>query len=259
MNQAEFTGHSEKTDNKGGQPDYNRNKNGADPHRPNKFTKTVHKQEPDYTRPTLKLEPEARERILKRMKFLYGDDIAEAYLPELERYLKIYFAHKPQEMIDRYTAFDPENRFTEEDVILITYGDIFHGEERSPLATLANFCDSFLKGAINTLHILPFFPYSSDKGFSIIDFGTVDPRLGSWQDIDLSSYIPSGCPAVIIKIRNTYNATDYTYGLQRKGDTDNKTGTLMRSMVSHMIIKPDSNRYIQVYSNHNNLRFHLFG
>ena len=40
-----------------------------------------------------------------------------------------------------------------------------------------------MRGAINTVHILPFFPYSSDRGFSIIDYEEVDPRLGSWDDI----------------------------------------------------------------------------
>ena len=42
-----------------------------------------------------------------------------------------------------------------------------------------------MHGAINTVHILPFFPYSSDRGFSIIDYEEVDPRLGSWDDIDV--------------------------------------------------------------------------
>ena len=67
---------------------------------------------------------------------------------------------------------------------MITYGDIMRGKESSPLATLARFCDTYLKGTINTLHILPFFPSSSDRGFSIVDFETVDPHLGSWHDIE---------------------------------------------------------------------------
>ncbi|MBE9571284.1 MAG: sugar phosphorylase [Proteobacteria bacterium] len=122
--------------------------------------------------------------MFNRLCFLYGEAIAETYMPELERVLKIYYAHKPQELINRKKGFVPEDRFTEKDVILITYGDILHGEEHSPLATLAKFCDSYLEGNINTLHILPFFPYSSDRGFSIIDFEIVDPDLGTWQDIE---------------------------------------------------------------------------
>lgn len=152
--------------------------------KPVKFAKTIHNQEPDYTRPLLKLSPEDRERMFARLRFLYGETVAQSYMPELERILEVYYAHKSQEMIEKEKYFHPVKRFTEEDIILITYGDILRGRERSPLATLARFCDTYLEGTINTLHILPFFPYSSDRGFSIIDFETVDPHLGTWQDIE---------------------------------------------------------------------------
>ncbi len=79
--------------------------------------------------------------------------------------------------------FNPAERFTERDCILITYGDLIRGEERSPLTTLGRFLDTYLEGTVNTVHLLPFFPYSSDRGFSVIDFETVDPNLGTWEDI----------------------------------------------------------------------------
>jgi sucrose phosphorylase len=148
------------------------------------FIKTVHNQEPDYSRDRLELPENARKILLERMTFIYGEDVAEAYMPELERILKIYYAHKPIELIDNENYFVPEERFSEKDIILITYGDLLKDDDYSPLTTLSRFCDSYLEGTINTLHILPFFPYSSDRGFSIIDFETVDPNLGSWQDIE---------------------------------------------------------------------------
>ncbi|MFQ5974972.1 MAG: alpha-amylase family glycosyl hydrolase [Candidatus Hydrothermarchaeales archaeon] len=120
--------------------------------------------------------------MLKWLSFLYGKDTAKAYMPKLKRILKIYYAHKTPETIKNDKNVDPEERFTEKDLILITYGDLVHGKERSPLKTLAKTCYTHLK-YINTLHILPFFPYSSDRGFSIIDFETVDPHLGTWDDI----------------------------------------------------------------------------
>jgi len=148
----------------------------------------LHNPEPDYTRPLFEIPPEARERMFKRLSFLYGEDEAKAYMPELERTLKVYYAHKPQEMIEAERDFDPKERFTERDLILITYGDLIRGEESHPLATLHKAVDTYYPGAINTLHILPFFPYSSDKGFSIKDFRTVDPSLGTWDDIrDITS------------------------------------------------------------------------
>lgn len=149
-----------------------------------KTTKTVHNKEPDYKRSLLEISESSRNKLLKRLSLLYGDKVAQANMPELERILQVYYAHKSPEMIRREKNFDHKNRFTEEDIILITYGDLIRGQERSPLATLARLCDTYLEGTINTLHILPFFPYSSDKGFSITDFEEVDPKLGTWEDIE---------------------------------------------------------------------------
>jgi sucrose phosphorylase len=71
---------------------------------------------------------------------------------------------------------------SEKDAILITYGDSFQRQGERPLRTL----DSFLREAagdlINGVHILPFYPFSSDDGFSVIDYRKVDPRLGDWGD-----------------------------------------------------------------------------
>ncbi len=144
----------------------------------------LHKTELDYTLPLLNIPEVSRKRIYNRLSFLYGEEEARKIMPELERILKVYYAFKPQEMIENEKIFNPNERFTEKDVILITYGDLLRGKEHSPLATLANFCDTYLEGSVNTLHILPFFPYSSDRGFAVIDFETVDPHLGSWHDIE---------------------------------------------------------------------------
>ncbi len=143
----------------------------------------LYDQEPDYDRPLFEVPPAAREQMFNRLRFLYGDEGAKATMPELERILKVHYAHKPPEMIEAEKKFDPKERFTEKDLILITYGDLLQGGEESPLATLHKIVNTYNDGAVNTLHILPFFPYSSDRGFSIKDFSSVDPRLGTWEDI----------------------------------------------------------------------------
>jgi sucrose phosphorylase len=142
-----------------------------------------YKPKPDYTQPRLEIPADAREKMLSRLKFLYGEEQAQAYMPELERVLKVHYAHKPQELIDREKDFNPEERFSEKDMAMITYGDLLRGKKHSPLASLAYYLQGQLKDVINTIHILPFFPYSSDRGFSITDFESVDPGLGTWQDI----------------------------------------------------------------------------
>jgi sucrose phosphorylase len=143
-----------------------------------------HLLEPDYERPIFEVPEEKRKKILEKLEFLYGSDKARKYYGELERILKVYYAYKSPEMIEWEKGFDPTQRFTEEDVFLITYGDLIKGKDEPPLETLADFCRNYLKDAISTIHILPFFPYSSDRGFAVIDFEEVDPRLGSWEDIE---------------------------------------------------------------------------
>ena len=152
---------------------------------PGDWTKIRHYEYPDYTKPPLEIDPAAKNKIYQRLCFLYGEVEAQKYLLELERVLKVYYAHKPPARIQAEQNIVKSDRFTEQDVILITYGDLLRSETSSPLASLVHILEQVpgFKKAINTLHILPFFPYSSDRGFSVTDFRNVDPRLGSWQDI----------------------------------------------------------------------------
>ncbi|MBA6225904.1 alpha-glucosidase C-terminal domain-containing protein [Colwellia sp. MB02u-18] len=75
------------------------------------------------------------------------------------------------------------NHWSEADIVLITYGDSIIKAAQPPLHTLKVFLDNHLKNTINSVHILPFFPYSSDDGFSVIDYSSVNESLGTWQDI----------------------------------------------------------------------------
>lgn len=74
-------------------------------------------------------------------------------------------------------------RWSEQDVILITYGHSIQHSGEIPLQTLGDFLRAHLQDTVNNVHILPFFPYSSDDGFSVIDYRQVNPDWGSWEDI----------------------------------------------------------------------------
>ena len=76
-----------------------------------------------------------------------------------------------------------EGFFSEKDVVLITYGDSLQREGQAPLQALHAFADKYLQGIISDIHFLPFFPWSSDDGFSVKDFMTIDPQLGDWEDV----------------------------------------------------------------------------
>ena len=144
----------------------------------------AYRSEPDYTVPLLAVSPAQRAAILRHLSVMYGKRRAESAYPEIERLMKVFYAYKTPGMLAEDSAFDPRERFSEQDVILITYGDLILGRGRTPLRTLSDFLRKFLRGSVNTVHILPFFPYSSDRGFAIIDYEDVDPRLGSWQEIE---------------------------------------------------------------------------
>ncbi|WP_319409972.1 alpha-amylase family glycosyl hydrolase [uncultured Desulfosarcina sp.] len=73
--------------------------------------------------------------------------------------------------------------FSEADTVLITYGDSLLRNGEQPLQTLHRFAGDHFKEVFSGIHILPFFPYSSDDGFSVEDFHTVRSDLGSWKDI----------------------------------------------------------------------------
>lgn len=69
------------------------------------------------------------------------------------------------------------------DVVLITYADQFRREGEKPLKTLREVAVCLFYPEISSIHILPFYPFTSDDGFSVSDYLTVNPDFGDWQDI----------------------------------------------------------------------------
>ncbi len=78
-----------------------------------------------------------------------------------------------------HRAFEPDQSHS----VLITYGDQFLQPGEKPLTTLRRFLSTYVKHIIPGVHVLPFFPFSSDYGFSITDYTRVNPRLGGWAQI----------------------------------------------------------------------------
>jgi len=71
----------------------------------------------------------------------------------------------------------------EKDVVLITYADQFRESETPTLQTFSRFYQQHLQSSFNLVHLLPFFPYSSDDGFSVIDYHQVNGVCGTWSDV----------------------------------------------------------------------------
>ena len=75
------------------------------------------------------------------------------------------------------------NHWDQSDIISITYGNTILQDGEQPLHTLKHFFDEHTENTITGLHILPFFPYSSDDGFAVKDFYAVNEDVGNWEGI----------------------------------------------------------------------------
>lgn len=73
--------------------------------------------------------------------------------------------------------------WSQRDAVLITYGNSITDGQHKPLDLLHDFLTTHLEGVLNGVHILPFFPFTSDDGFAVTDYRKVDPALGDWSDI----------------------------------------------------------------------------
>jgi len=123
------------------------------------------------------------EKLRHHFEIIYGES-------RVEECLKRTF-----QLLDEY-ALDPQQKipskdvWTHRDVILITYGDMVLPDTGAPVSKLCKqhqFLKRKVKGLIDTVHILPFFPSTSDDGFSVVDYKRVDSRLGGWEEIEAMS------------------------------------------------------------------------
>src|SRR6056297_2106333 len=123
--------------------------------------------------------PTFAERLQKHLNVLYPQSdstvLAEQIAQRIER--------PPSTEPSALPARPPTEPWSQRDSLLLTYGDSLLAADEAPLKTLRKFLRDHVGDAISAVHVLPFFPYSSDDGFAVIDYLRVDPKLGDWQDI----------------------------------------------------------------------------
>ena len=118
-------------------------------------------------------------KVYSHLKIIYQDILPDEEINNLTD--QIFEITPPVKNDDR------SENWNESDIFLISYGDSIVSAKDKKLKTLKNFIDEFIKPHFNNIHILPFFPFSSDDGFSITDYKKVRDDLGSWEDISLLS------------------------------------------------------------------------
>ncbi len=97
---------------------------------------------------------------------------------------QIFEAFWPDGTHSRKLPRKPGNTlWSQKDALVITYGNSIQDGSHKPLDLLRDFLTKHLSGVVNGVHILPFFPFTSDDGFAVTDYRKVDPQLGDWPDI----------------------------------------------------------------------------
>jgi glucosylglycerate phosphorylase len=117
------------------------------------------------------------EKLWEHLEFIYGDQGAEVVAQTHERLRALLLEAKLPP--PRHHG----ERLSQRDAVLITYGDQIRREGEAPLKALGDFLRRRLQGVVSGVHLLPFYPYTSDDGFSVVDYLKVDPTLGDWEDI----------------------------------------------------------------------------
>jgi len=121
--------------------------------------------------------------LRSKLFYLYGEERGRDAYERIMRKIAAFRRKKPRKLAYRDAHFNPRDRFTQKDVILITYPDTLRRAREAPLHTLKRFVDEHLKDVVSAIHLLPFYPSSGDRGFAVDNYKKVDKRFGSWEDI----------------------------------------------------------------------------
>jgi len=114
------------------------------------------------------------DKIINLISRVYSDEVDGSYIEKVKQ--RINACRK--NIIETR-----KKQWNEADVVLITYADQFSSPNEKTLVTFKRFYDKYLAGIFPIVHFLPFYPWSSDDGFSVKDYHQVEPLYGDWKDI----------------------------------------------------------------------------
>lgn len=113
-------------------------------------------------------------QLCQHLDFLYPESDAQQLADQI---IEVFNGFQSQAPLPLHELW------SNQDCLLITYGDSITDENSAPLDTLQQFLTQYLQDSISAVHILPFCPFSSDDGFAVIDYTQVNPQLGTWSQI----------------------------------------------------------------------------
>ena len=112
-------------------------------------------------------------KIEEKLKSIYKEEYQESFLEQFRALIEQWEKEK----------WDKIEAPSEKNVYLITYGDSIFEQGKPTLETLHQFLKKEVQDTITDVHLLPMFPYTSDDGFSVVDYNEINPELGKWDHI----------------------------------------------------------------------------
>ncbi|NIZ19166.1 sugar phosphorylase [Entomospira culicis] len=111
--------------------------------------------------------------LMEKLCFIYPQKTASNLQSMLEEHLAQW---------DNLTIHKSE-AISEKNIYLIAYADSIYTKDESPFLTLNRFLEDQTANTISDIHLLPFFPFTSDDGFSVVDYLAINPAYGNWHDL----------------------------------------------------------------------------
>ena len=121
------------------------------------------------------MKKSAFSKILKRYLFLiYSKELKKKEINLIfDKIILIFESNK---------IFKGDKKLWDEnDFFLITYADSIKKQKTKNFRVLGEFLKKYCN-EFNFIHILPFFPFTSDDGFAVKDYKRIDKRHGEWTD-----------------------------------------------------------------------------
>ena len=122
-----------------------------------------------------------QKRVLQHLNRIYADVLKENEITELSNSLLEHVIETQNDMPLQITE-DGES-WSQNTIVMITYADTIEDKNSLPINSINEFLKTYCADTFEIVHILPFFPSSSDKGFSVKDYYSVYHQFGQWNDI----------------------------------------------------------------------------
>ncbi len=121
-----------------------------------------------------------RLKLFKLLETIYSDNTTEEIdfiSTQLLQILDDFSEKSANEEISN------KERWNQSHSVLITYADSIYKNGEATLITLRDLLSNYFGSLSNVVHILPFLKSTSDGGFAVSSYETLEEKFGSWDDL----------------------------------------------------------------------------